>query len=366
MQVGPETKWKRDQNGKWSRVEAPSKPVVATTGLSRRPDVIPGVTFRIRTGKAVSCIAGQPKLVAIANGPSVSIYKGPESRPLQISSSSIVKGICLTPSVLMATYTDGHMSELDTATGKVRLTSPELGGIPASAPIAAMDGWIVTLESGAVVALSGKLSPKWRFSPPAGTFGFQTATSVGRGVYVPGESTLYRLDSASGLVNWNVELGDRGCVTPAVAAGLVISAATNGGISCLDAATGKLRWRVGPETTGSVTWTGVAIAALHVIAATQQGDVVCVNRETGRLLWVRSGIGGVMFAPLGDVKHGCAVVFVQDTDAGIPAEVLGLDLRSGRTMWRARVGNLDAAPALTGDRLWIASSTGTLYAFDYG
>jgi outer membrane protein assembly factor BamB len=105
---------------------------------------------------------------------------------------------------------------------------------------------------------------------------------------------------------------------------------------------------------------------MHIVAGSQQGDVVCVSRETGRMEWVRTGIGRVMFAPIGDVKHGCAVVFVQDTDAGIPAEVLGLDLRSGRTLWRARVGNLDAAPVLTGDRLWIASATGTIYAFDYG
>ena len=366
MQVRPETKWKRDQNGNWSRVEAPPKPVEASTPLTLRPDGIPAVTFRIRTGKAVSSIAAQPKLVAIASGPLIGIYKRPDAKPIQFSGESNVNGLCLAPTGLIAANADGRISELDISTGKVRLTSPELGGIPVAAPLAGLDGWVVTLESGAVVALTGKLSPKWRFNPPAGTFGFQTATSVGRGVYVPGESTLYRLDAASGLVNWTVELGERGCVTPTVTAGLAISAATNGGISCLDAATGKLRWRVGPEITGSATWSGVASAGLRVIAASQQGDVVCINRETGRLQWVRTGIGRVMFAPLGDVKHGCAVVFVQDTDAGIPAEVLGLDLRSGRTMWRARVGNLDAAPVLTGDRLWIASSTGTLYAFDYG
>lgn len=366
MQVRSETKWKRDHQGKWARVEVETPPGKLPSPIAPKSVLIPGVSFRIRTGKVVTAFAARPTVAAIASGTSLSVYTGPSAKPVRLASPSKVNGIHLGQSSLIATLLDGHITEFDISTGKIRVTSPDLGGIPVGAPLTTSDGWLANLESGAVVGLSGKLVPLWRFIPPSGTLGFQPAISVGRGVYIPGESTLYRLDASSGLVNWSVELGNRGCVTPAVTAGLVFSAATGGGITCLDAATGKRRWNVGPDVTGSSTWTGIGSAGLHIVTASQQGDVVCLNRETGRIEWVRTGIGRVMFPPIGDAKHGCAVVFVQDTDAGIPAEVLGLDLRSGRTLWRARVGNLDAAPVLTGDRLWLASTTGTLYAFDYG
>lgn len=370
MQVPPETKWKRDQSGKWTRVAGSSNAVAtspaATRGSMVHPSEMPGVTYRVRIGKPLVGLAARLKMAAVTSGASIGIYRGQDIKPLWLSTAAVVKGLAMTQSTVLASLGDGRLCEYDIASAKPRNTSPELGGIPFGAPLVTQDGWVVTLESGAIVATTGQLSPKWRFIPPSGSFGFQGAQSIGRGIYVVGESMLYRLDSASGLVNWSAELGERGCVTPAVTAGLAVSAATGGGITCLDATTGKLRWRLGPGITGSVTWSGIASAGLRVIAATQQGDVVCLNRETGRIEWVRTGIGRVMFPPIGDVKHGCAVVFVQDTDAGVTAEVLGLDLRSGRTKWRARVGNLDAAPVLTGDRLWIASSTGTLYAFDYG
>ena len=366
MQVTQETKWKRDQSGKWARVETSAKPIVAAPIPPSRPDPVPTVTFRTRTGKPITSIAAMAKLAVVASANMIGIHRGPDTRPLLVSASSTISGLTLTQTGILASLKDGHLCEHDITTGRIRLTSPDLGGTPAGPALAAQDGFVVTLESGSIIAVSGKLAPKWRFTPPSGTFGFQPAASVGRGIYVPGESTLFRLDALSGLVNWSTDIGDRGCITPTVVAGLAITASTGGGIRCLDATTGKLRWRIGPDVTGSATWTGIASAGLRMIAGTQQGDVVCIHRETGRLEWVRTGLGRVMFPPAGDVKHGCAVVFVQDTDAGIPAEVLGLDLRSGRTMWRARVGNLDAAPVLTGERLWIASTTGTLYAFDYG
>ena len=366
MQVPSEKKWKRDQQGKWTRVEVQAQSRKQPSNNSPKASLIPGVTFRVRIGRGIAAIAAIPSHASIASGATISVYGGSDARPMRLSAPSKVNGLLLNSSSLLVSLSDGHVSELDITTGKVRIASPDLGGMPVGAPCATTDGWLANLENGAVVCLSAKLAPKWRFIPPAGTFGFQPAISVGRGVYVPGESTLYRLDVTSGLVNWSVELGDRGCVTPVVTAGLAISAATGGGVICLDAATGKRRWNLGPDVTGSSTWTGIATAGLHVVAGSQQGDVVCISRETGRIEWVRIGIGRVIFPPIGDVRHGCAVVFVQDTDAGITAEVLGLDLRSGRTLWRARVGNLDAAPVLTGDRLWLASATGTLYAFDYG
>lgn len=366
MQVISETKWKRDQQGKWTRVQPTSANRAVPSTVSQKPGSIPTVTFRIRTEKTIDAMAARSSFAAVASGATITTYRGQDSRPAKLTLASKVNGLSFGESGLLTSLIDGRICLCDPASGKMRLISDDLGGMPIGAPVASLDGCITNLESGAVVGLSGKLIQKWRFIPPAGTFGFQQAISVGRGIYVPGETTLYRLDPVSGLVNWSFDLGDRGCITPTVTAGLAISAATGGGISCLDAATGKLRWRISADVTGSSTWVGVASAGMKIVVASHQGDVICANRETGRIEWVRSGIGRVMFPPIGDVKHGCAVVFVQDTDAGIPAEVHGLDLRSGRTNWRARVGNLDAAPVLTGDRLWVASATGTLYAFDYG
>lgn len=366
MQAGQELKWRRDQRGNWTRIDVTSKPVANPATLRRKDTPIPTVTFRVRTGKSIACMDAQSGIAALSSGASLSIHRDPTNKPITIATSAQINAICLSTSTVAVAMDDGHVAEYESATGRTLGVSPDLGGNPMFLQALASDGFVATLESGAIVAMSAKLAPKWRFVPPAGTFGFQGAVSVGRGVYVPGESTLYRLDAVSGLVNWSVELGERGCITPVVTAGLAISAATSGGITCLDAATGKLRWRIPADKTGSSSWSGINSAGQQLVAATQQGDVICINRENGRIEWVRSGIGRVLFAPIGDVKHGCAVVFVQDTDAGIPAEVLGLDLRSGRTNWRARVGNLDAAPVLTGDRLWVASVTGTLYAFDYG
>ena len=134
MQVRPETKWKRDQQGKWIRVEKQTPPGVTAPESHPKALQIPGVTYRVRTGITVTALAAKSAFAVIAGGSALNVIRDPKVKPLQFSTPSDVNGLHIGQSTLLVAQAAGKVSELETATGRVRNLSPDLGGIPVGQP----------------------------------------------------------------------------------------------------------------------------------------------------------------------------------------------------------------------------------------
>lgn len=148
---------------------------------------------------------------------------------------------------------------------------------------------------------------------------------------------------------------------PAVAYGLVFLPTFDGRFYALDAATGRVRWRRKADRCG---WASPAVAA-HLVFVTFVGSDECHHPRaggeldafaaaTGALRWRRE-LGSTESSPL--VAGGAVVV--GDWDGNVWA----LDVRTGRTRWRAHLdGAVKGSVARAGRRLFIGTYGGSVYA----
>ena len=190
----------------------------------------------------------------------------------------------------------------------------------------------------------GKLA--WRF--PVGHTWYARPTIEGERVYVasPGIMTMaYCLDKRTGKVVWKArQNGTLIYETPRVSSGVVIAG-------------DKLVLR----QTGSRGESGVA------------RNLVYLDKQTGKIV-KQETIGHL------DYRHGYAPVtgdsryliypYGQQYIENIPSLVWNLDTlivkeaRSGRNLWALRVGDMSGDPVLDGNRIYVGTDAGVLYAFE--
>ena len=93
------------------------------------------------------------------------------------------------------------------------------------------------------VAVAGKTSVRWTFSPP-GKAVATAPVAVDGSVYVSGGNGIVRaLDGATGKVRWTAYTAGRVMYAPTFWKGRVFVGSGDGYVSCFAAATGKLLWR---------------------------------------------------------------------------------------------------------------------------
>ena len=80
-----------------------------------------------------------------------------------------------------------------------------------------------------------------------------------------------------------------------------------------------------------------------------------------RLKWSARLLGNGLAAPALDSKRG--TLFVATGTFKENPTLTALDASTGKRLWDARLGYLSAAPLVVGDRLYVASTNGYLYAF---
>ncbi|MEW6321792.1 MAG: PQQ-binding-like beta-propeller repeat protein [Acidobacteriota bacterium] len=206
------------------------------------------------------------------------------------------------------------------------------------------------------------LDPRWTVSfeaPPAAPAGFDAGAA-----YVPlrnGDLVAVDLDTAA--IRWTAAVDAR--LSPATGEGLVFTGG-NGGVQALNGATGEATWRVPVP--------GGLAAALHydtgwLIASLEGGDLAAFRASDGTLVW-RRALGSTLVAapapaldklylPLADGRvhavnladgspvwsrtftgrvSGLLALDDQIIVGTTGNDVESLDLRTGRTRWRWRVG----------------------------
>ena len=160
-------------------------------------------------------------------------------------------------------------------------------------------------------------------------------------------------------VLWRAHVGasDGFVFSPALAGEAVYAAARDGTVSRLDAATGRLRWRVSAGTRLSA---GVGADAASVAVASEEGEVIVLEAETGKPRWRARVSSEVLAAP----AIGAGLVLVRSIDNRIFA--FGAD--DGKRRWvyqRAASSLIVRTPAgalISGESVYAGFRGGKLAA----
>jgi outer membrane protein assembly factor BamB len=252
----------------------------------------------------------------------------------------------------------GTVHAFDPGTGAQRWERQLDGAIDGAA--AAVGHRVLTAtEAGrayAIDARSGTVA--WTTVLPAGVT--RSVTASADSVFVGAGGALAGLRLSDGTMLWQSTVAKTGsCGTPTVAAGLVYDAAGLDGdgsapvsVVAVDATTGAPRWRY-TSPTGRTTYTP-AVSDGRAYLVSEDGTVVARDAATGSAIWsTPTGAPNEALPALAD-----GLVYVA-TDGGALA---ALDVKTGTARWRAPIVGVPYAPVVSQGYVFVATSTGNLYA----
>lgn len=179
------------------------------------------------------------------------------------------------------------------------------------------------------------------------------------------QGELYCLNLADGAILWKTPLGADSNSTPAVANGLVYTAAEDGYVSCFKGATGEPVWkfRAGDGTQhlidgklkyGGGFWASPIVFNGRVYIGSEDRSMYCLTADEGKLVWryrTRGAVWGT--SPVVDGR----VVF--GDKAGY---MYVLRAEDGKLISDLKIGdNINATPAILDGRIYIGAFNGNLY-----
>ena len=134
---------------------------------------------------------------------------------------------------------------------------------------------------------------------------------------------------------FNAEISYPHKSAPAIADGAVYAADDRARLWCFDGATGETRWHVDSlarSAKGVVQ--RLQVVAGSVVFGGYDGTVTRLDAATGRLAW-RMRVGAAVHAtPVVDVANARVYINVETDDGGPGGHLSALDWRTGRTLWR--------------------------------
>ncbi len=192
-------------------------------------------------------------------------------------------------------------------------------------------------------------------------------------IYAAGiEGRVSSFDRMSGKQAWSVDLEESISGGAGAGFGLVLVGTYNGEVIALDASNGAERWRAqlssevlsAPQSNGSV-----------VVAQTLDGKLYGLSSDTGESLWKYENSVPVL------TLRGTGTPVLTDTTvfAGFATgKLAALEAKTGLLNWEQRVAqpkgrteldrviDLDGAPLLVGDILYVSSYQGRIMAINRG
>ncbi len=180
------------------------------------------------------------------------------------------------------------------------------------------------------------------------------------------EGNLVAVDLGTGVVKWQVTLGDFGWIagTPAARDGSVYVAFVTSGASAVtlfsvDAATGSVNWQFDSVVGfASAAFTTPAVAVGNVYWADFSGYTIHANdAATGANVWTYTLSAEVLQGP----TFWNGVVYAGDVNGNLVA----LDAFSGAALWTTSLAStITSAPTLVDGVLYVGDYSGSLYAMD--
>jgi len=145
--------------------------------------------------------------------------------------------------------------------------------------------------------------------------------------------------------------------SPLITGDFVIGASADGRLVFLDRETGA---RVHEARLASALESSPALLDRTFLIGTDDGEVVAVDAVDARVLY-RVKLGEVVrSSPL---LHGDRA-FVGVVEAGAAGALVALDVRTGKILWKRKLGPVFSSPALAGDLVLVGSDDERLHALD--
>lgn len=256
---------------------------------------------------------------------------------------------------------DGFMTCLDTSGGEVIWRYATRGPIFES-PTLAGDVLYFSNEADQVYALEAQTGKfRWQYkgeTPDEYTLRGHAGVAVDGDLVFTGfaNGNMVALRAATGSVAWMASLrGDADRFvdmdsTPVVEGDLVYATSSAGGVYALDKTTGLVRWRLPIENAGG-------LAAEHdrlYVAAAEKG-IFAIDRS-GNIVWRQGTRGGG--EPALPIVSGNYLVYTLSEDG-----VFVADKHNGTVHQYFQPGDgVSSTPTIEGDRMFILSNGGYLYA----
>jgi outer membrane protein assembly factor BamB len=201
---------------------------------------------------------------------------------------------------------------------------------------------------------------RWKFNRPDGSLGYSGPAVEGDTIYIAGETTLYSLDPTSGKQNWKAYIGGKSQSIPLADTERVYVGGDGTGLNAFSRKDGSLAWMFRGKSEGD--WFGTPLLASGTIyVSTYRRFVYALDAATGRFKWSGSVMGTALCQPAIDTKRG--VLYVTSTTLGDSPSVTAFNSHTGRKLWDYNLGYIGGSPVVVGDRLYVASTNGSLYAF---
>jgi outer membrane protein assembly factor BamB len=231
-------------------------------------------------------------------------------------------------------------------------------------------GWSTQIrtEDGPAVrsaGLKGMVGLKARKSYSRSLFGGGVSYDNGKLYATTGLGTVAQIDAASGKIGWRVSPGGPLRGAPTISGGALYVMTQDNQLFALNAADGSTLWTAsGPlETAGVFGAAAPAVGHSTVIAGFSSGDLNAYRYENGRTVWQDALTRTSMSTSVGDVTDVDASPVVDDTRVyavGAGGRTVALDLVTGQRLWEMNVGGI-STPALGGDWLFLVSDDAQLF-----
>jgi len=280
---------------------------------------------------------------------------------------------------------DGSLYAADVSTGR-EIWRFDAGGAVDGSP--AVDASAVYVSSrNRRLSCVDRTSGRAKWSVPFGEdlpfpWGYEVFLSSpaldGDSVYVGGgDGLVYRVAIADGRVIWKFPTGGRVRSSPAVSGGVVFAGSFDGVLYAIDARSGKLRWKYGTEgaTIDLEKWgfdrrsidSSPAVADGVVTFGSRDAHQYTLDAASGRLLWrLAHPVATPDHAELAWCESSPAidggVSYAGSSDGHF---VDAVELKTGRELWRhATTQRVIGSPAVSGDLVVAGSGDGTIFALD--
>lgn len=178
--------------------------------------------------------------------------------------------------------------------------------------------------------------------------------------------TMFALDLKTGEPQWNYATGDQLRSSPTIWKNFSLLGGCDGQLHKIDLLKGE---KVGEGVPlQAPTLSTPSIIGKIAIVPTQPGVVLAIDVETQNILWNFADA-----AQANDIRSSPATLgkFENDQISGVTVvttrnrRVLGLDLKDGKVLWEAVLKKrADCSPVICGDRAWVGSLDGMIYAID--
>ncbi len=228
-------------------------------------------------------------------------------------------------------------------------------------------GWIVADTFGQVQRLDTDFEPVWEAPYEAGGAVYRAPTLSGDTLLLStARDQVAAIDLAKGTWKWSykrevartsMELAILGSPAPVVGDGVVLAGFSDGTLTGLDQATGKLRWeaRVGAGQFPDIEAEPLLVDGV-LVAAAFDGPLVGLDPNTRRVLWTVEDSGAVS-----SMDEGAGSVYTADAKG----RVMSVVAETGEVEWVfEKKGKLFGPPRRAGGSVLVADVAGTLYALD--